>query len=236
MCPDLHYHPPPLILMKLVKERDSLALTTKKLRDLAKVILSHVNQPMYLDAGDLEDALENVEQLEDGHQSDDIGEATPVVLVSELAGLPEGVLNVVSGFGPTAGSSLCSHMKPTFMVGSTEISFILELQLGAPCQLTLNSHRSYKLNDLIVPEECTWSHAGKGNGISVTVGDPLSLLLNKRASDLIQGQFDKILGVQSGLVSKHPLHSPEGDRYGSAGYYINSTVFSNVKDDMMIKR
>ncbi|GAA0169770.1 hypothetical protein LIER_24178 [Lithospermum erythrorhizon] len=51
MCPDLHYHPPPLILMKLVKERDSLALTTKKLRDLAKVILSHVNQPMYLDAG-----------------------------------------------------------------------------------------------------------------------------------------------------------------------------------------
>lgn len=26
------------------------------------------------------------------------------------AGLPPGVLNVVSGFGPTAGAALCSHM------------------------------------------------------------------------------------------------------------------------------
>lgn len=27
------------------------------------------------------------------------------------AGLPPGVLNVVSGFGPTAGAALCSHME-----------------------------------------------------------------------------------------------------------------------------
>lgn len=26
------------------------------------------------------------------------------------AGLPPGVLNVISGFGPTAGAALCSHM------------------------------------------------------------------------------------------------------------------------------
>lgn len=26
------------------------------------------------------------------------------------AGLPEGVLNVISGFGPTAGAALASHM------------------------------------------------------------------------------------------------------------------------------
>lgn len=26
------------------------------------------------------------------------------------AGLPDGVLNIVSGFGPTAGAALCSHM------------------------------------------------------------------------------------------------------------------------------
>lgn len=26
------------------------------------------------------------------------------------AGLPDGVLNIISGFGPTAGAALCSHM------------------------------------------------------------------------------------------------------------------------------
>jgi acyl-CoA reductase-like NAD-dependent aldehyde dehydrogenase len=32
------------------------------------------------------------------------------MLVLCQAGLPPGVLNVVSGFGPTAGSALASHM------------------------------------------------------------------------------------------------------------------------------
>lgn len=31
-------------------------------------------------------------------------------IASLQAGLPSGVLNVVSGFGPTAGAALCSHM------------------------------------------------------------------------------------------------------------------------------
>ncbi|KAL4319630.1 hypothetical protein GQ457_18G021850 [Hibiscus cannabinus] len=46
------------------------------------------------------------------------------------AGLPPGVLNVVSGFGPTAGSALCSHMQVDKLAftGSTETGKrILEL-------------------------------------------------------------------------------------------------------------
>lgn len=28
----------------------------------------------------------------------------------QQAGLPPGVLNIISGFGPTAGAAMCSHM------------------------------------------------------------------------------------------------------------------------------
>ncbi|KAJ6794707.1 aldehyde dehydrogenase family 2 member C4-like [Iris pallida] len=43
--------------------------------------------------------------------------------LAKQAGIPDGVLNVVTGFGPTAGAALCSHMdvdKVSF-TGSTEV-------------------------------------------------------------------------------------------------------------------
>ncbi|KAL8120146.1 aldehyde dehydrogenase family 2 member C4-like [Apium graveolens] len=43
--------------------------------------------------------------------------------LAKLAGIPDGVLNVVTGFGPTAGAAICSHMdidKVDF-TGSTEV-------------------------------------------------------------------------------------------------------------------
>ncbi|XP_022761967.1 uncharacterized protein LOC111307901 isoform X5 [Durio zibethinus] len=44
----------------------------------------HVAQPVYLAAGELRDALENMELFEDGYQGDVIGEYTPDVLVTEF--------------------------------------------------------------------------------------------------------------------------------------------------------
>ncbi|KAK4402808.1 Aldehyde dehydrogenase family 2 member B7, mitochondrial [Sesamum angolense] len=68
-------------------------------------------------------------------------EQTPLsaLLVSKLlheAGLPDGVLNVVPGFGPTAGAALCSHMdvdKIAF-TGSTETGKVV-LELAAKSNL-----------------------------------------------------------------------------------------------------
>ncbi|KAG9148778.1 hypothetical protein Leryth_018091 [Lithospermum erythrorhizon] len=86
----------------------------------------HVNQPMYLDAGDLEDALETVEQMEDGHQSDDIGEATPDVLVSELMKgeieLIEKILNTeINTFHAMKdGSALMQHMEDFYYISLLE--------------------------------------------------------------------------------------------------------------------
>ncbi|GAA0185544.1 hypothetical protein LIER_32832 [Lithospermum erythrorhizon] len=86
----------------------------------------HVNQPMYLDAGDLEDSLETVEQMEDGHQSDDIGEATPDVLVSELMKgeieLIEKILNTeINTFHAMKdGSALMQHMEDFYYISLLE--------------------------------------------------------------------------------------------------------------------
>ncbi|XP_062166695.1 uncharacterized protein LOC133872999 isoform X2 [Alnus glutinosa] len=44
----------------------------------------HVAQPVYLAAGDLTDALENMELSGDGYQGDVLGESTPDVIVSEV--------------------------------------------------------------------------------------------------------------------------------------------------------
>ncbi|KAI5679186.1 hypothetical protein M9H77_10136 [Catharanthus roseus] len=68
-------------------------------------------------------------------------EQTPLsaLYVSKLlheAGVPSGVMNVVSGFGPTAGAALCSHMgvdKLAF-TGSTETGKVI-LELAAKSNL-----------------------------------------------------------------------------------------------------
>ncbi|KAL0376860.1 UNVERIFIED_CONTAM: Lipase, partial [Sesamum calycinum] len=57
----------------------------------------HVAQPVYLAAGDLRSASDNVDVLEDGYQGDVIGEATPDVLVSEfMKGEKELVENILN--------------------------------------------------------------------------------------------------------------------------------------------
>ncbi|KAL3501205.1 hypothetical protein ACH5RR_035654 [Cinchona calisaya] len=68
-------------------------------------------------------------------------EQTPLsaLYVTQLfheAGLPSGVLNVVSGFGPTAGAALCSHMDVDKLAftGSTETGKII-LELSARSNL-----------------------------------------------------------------------------------------------------
>ncbi|KAG5062053.1 hypothetical protein JHK85_003236 [Glycine max] len=83
------------------------------------------------------------------------------------AGLPPGVLNIISGFGPTAGAAIASHMD-----------------------------------------------------------------IDKIDSE----QFQKILKyIRSGVESGATLETG-GDRFGNSGFYIQPTVFSNVKDDMLIAK
>ncbi|OWM74739.1 hypothetical protein CDL15_Pgr009286 [Punica granatum] len=94
----------------------------------------HVAQPVYLAAGDLNDALINIELLGDGYQGDLVGEATPDVLVSEFMKgekeLIEKILQTEINIFRSIrdGSALMQHMEDFYYINLLEVH-ILVVQL-----------------------------------------------------------------------------------------------------------
>ncbi|KAJ4846645.1 Aldehyde dehydrogenase 2 member B7, mitochondrial [Turnera subulata] len=201
-------------------------------------------------------------------------EQTPLsaLYVSKLfheAGLPEGVLNVVSGFGPTAGAPLASHMDVDKLAftGSTETGKIV-LGLAAksnlkPVTLELGGKSPFIVcDDADVDQAVELAHfalffnqgqcccAGsrtyvhervydefvekaKDRALKRVVGDPFKTGI-EQGPQVDSEQFEKILEyIRNGVDSGATLETG-GGRLGSKGYYIQPTVFSNVKDDMLI--
>ncbi|XP_057983196.1 benzaldehyde dehydrogenase, mitochondrial-like [Malania oleifera] len=203
-------------------------------------------------------------------------ELTPLstLFVSKLfheAGLPPGVLNVVSGFGPTAGAALASHMEVDKLsfTGSTETGKII-LELAArsnlkPVTLELGgkspfivcedadvdmavelAHKALFFNQ---GQSCcagsrTYVHErvydefvekAKQRALKRVVGDPFKQGV-EQGPQIDSSQFNKIIKfIRSGIESGATLESG-GERFGSRGYFIQPTVFSNVQDDMLIAK
>ncbi|XP_071709750.1 benzaldehyde dehydrogenase, mitochondrial-like [Rutidosis leptorrhynchoides] len=185
------------------------------------------------------------------------------------AGLPPGVLNIVSGYGPTAGAALASHMdvdKIAF-TGSTETGKIVQ-ELAAksnlkPVTLELGGKSPFIVcKDADVDKAVELAHfalffnqgqcccAGSRTFVHESVHDEFLEKARARAQKRSVGdpfqkgieqgpqidseQFEKILRyIKSGVESNATLECG-GDRLGSKGYYIQPTIFSNVKDDMLI--
>ncbi|KAF5465816.1 hypothetical protein F2P56_015788 [Juglans regia] len=86
----------------------------------------HVAQPVYLAAGDLRDALENMELSGDGYQGDVLGESTPDVLVSEfmkgekelIDKLLQTEINIFRSIRD--GSALMQHMEDFYYISLLE--------------------------------------------------------------------------------------------------------------------
>lgn len=185
------------------------------------------------------------------------------------AGLPDGVLNVISGYGPTAGAALASHMDVDKLAftGSTETGKIV-LELAArsnlkPVTLELGGKSPFIIcEDADIDQAVELAHfalffnqgqcccAGsrtyvhervydefiekaKARALKRVVGDPFKGGI-EQGPQIDSEQFEKILKyIRSGVESGATLEAG-GDRFGSKGYYIQPTVFSNVKDDMLI--
>ncbi|XP_013604866.1 PREDICTED: aldehyde dehydrogenase family 2 member B7, mitochondrial isoform X2 [Brassica oleracea var. oleracea] len=203
-------------------------------------------------------------------------EQTPLsaLLVGRLlheAGLPEGVVNIVSGFGPTAGAAIASHMdidKVAF-TGSTDVGKII-LELASKSNLKAVTLELGGKSPFIVCEDAdvdqavemahfalffnqgqcccagsrTFVHErvydefvekAKARAINRAVGDPFKSGI-EQGPQVDSEQFEKILKyIRHGVDSGATLQAG-GDRHGSKGYYIQPTVFSDVKDDMLIAK
>ncbi|CAI9112594.1 OLC1v1013062C1 [Oldenlandia corymbosa var. corymbosa] len=185
------------------------------------------------------------------------------------AGLPPGVLNVVSGFGPTAGAALASHMDVDKLAftGSTETGKIV-LELAAKSNLKPVTLELGGKSPFIVCEDAdigkaveqahfalffnqgqcccagsrTFVHEkvydeflekAKARAMRRKVGDPFRKE-TEQGPQIDSEQFEKVLRyIRSGVESNATLECG-GERIGSKGYFIQPTVFSNVKDDMLI--
>ncbi|KAL3751719.1 hypothetical protein ACJRO7_012536 [Eucalyptus globulus] len=187
------------------------------------------------------------------------------------AGLPPGVLNVVSGFGPTAGAALSSHMDVDKLAftGSTDTGKIV-LELAAKSNLKPVTLELGGKSPFIVCEDAdvdkavelahfalffnqgqcccagsrTYVHESiyeefvekaKARATVRSVGDPFKSGI-EQGPQIDSEQFQKILRyIRSGVEGGATLETG-GERFGTKGHYIQPTVFSNVKDDMLIAK
>jgi aldehyde dehydrogenase (NAD+) len=201
-------------------------------------------------------------------------EQTPLTAlrVGELileAGFPAGVVNLLPGYGPTAGGAISKHMdvdKVAF-TGSTEVGHLImeaaaksnlkrvTLELGGKSpnivfadanldEAIEGAHFALFFNQgqcccagsrLFVEEKAYDEFVEKSvaRAAKRTVGNPFDPA-TEQGPQVDKDQFDKVMGyIQSGQSQGAKLvHG--GGRVGDEGYFIQPTVFADVKDNMKI--
>jgi len=203
-------------------------------------------------------------------------EQTPLsaLRIGELiveAGFPAGVVNLLPGYGPTAGGAISKHMdvdKVAF-TGSTEVGQLImeaaaksnlkritlelggkspnivfadtdidEAVEGAHFGLFFNHGQCCCAGSRVFVEEKIYDQFVEKSGARAkkrTVGDPFDPK-TEQGPQVDQIQFDKVMSyIDSGRDQGAKLVCG-GDRVGDRGYFIQPTVFADVKDEMKIAR
>ncbi|KAL4374844.1 hypothetical protein S245_017490 [Arachis hypogaea] len=191
--------------------------------------------------------------------------------LAKLAGIPDGVLNVVPGFGSTAGAAIASHMdvdavsftgstetgrkvmmaatmsnlkpvslelggkSPVLIFDDADVDKAVDLALfgilhnkGEICVAFSRVYVQERIYDefekKVVEKAKTW-----------VVGDPFDPKV-QQGPQTSKAQFEKILSyIELGKKEGATLLTG-GKRFGNKGYYIEPTIFSNVKEDMLISQ
>lgn len=203
-----------------------------------------------------------------------LAEQTPLTglyvakLVAE-AGFPAGVVNVIPGYGHTAGAAISSHMdvdKVAF-TGSTEIGHLVQQAAGASNLKRVTLELGGKSPNIVFKDAdldyaVETSHFGlffnqgqcccAGSRIFVedsvydefversverakvrTVGDPFDLK-TEQGPQVDGEQMNKILELIESGKKEGAKMCTGGSRKGDKGFYIEPTVFADVKDHMRI--
>ncbi|KAL9443513.1 hypothetical protein AB3S75_016804 [Citrus x aurantiifolia] len=191
--------------------------------------------------------------------------------LAKLAGIPDGVLNVVPGFGPTAGAAIASHMdidKVSF-TGSTDVGRLVmqaaatsnlkpvSLELGGKSPLLIFDDADvntaadtallgnlFNKGEICVASSRVYVQEGIYDEFEKklvekakawVVGDPFDPAVNQ-GPQINKKQFDRILSyIESGKKEGATVLTG-GKTVGQKGYYIEPTIFTNVKEDMLIAK
>uniref|UniRef100_A0A674EYM8 Aldehyde dehydrogenase 1 family, member A2 n=1 Tax=Salmo trutta TaxID=8032 RepID=A0A674EYM8_SALTR len=191
-------------------------------------------------------------------------------LVKE-AGFPPGVINILPGFGPTAGAAIASHMgidKVAF-TGSTEVGKLIQEAAGKSNLKRVTLELGGKNPNIIFADadldlaveqahQGVFFNAGQcctaGSRIFVeepiyeefvrrsverakrrTVGSPFDPT-TEQGPQISQEQQSRVLEFIRSGISEGARLECGGKALGLKGFFIEPTVFSNVKDDMRIAK
>jgi aldehyde dehydrogenase (NAD+) len=204
-----------------------------------------------------------------------LAEQTPLtgLRMAELAleaGFPAGVINVLNGYGETAGAAIVAHpdVDKIAFTGHVDTAKIIQktaavtlkrvtFELGGKSPNVVFADAD--LDDAVAGAfHAIFFHGGQcctaGSRLFVEdkvhrefvsrlaerakarkVGDPLDAA-TEQGPQVSQEQMDKILGyVELGKKQGAKLCAG-GHRAGDKGYFVEPTIFDNVKDDMAIAR
>src|SRR5262249_28698481 len=197
--------------------------------------------------------------------------ALRVAKLAQEVGFPDGVLNVVPGYGPTAGAALAGHKdvdklaftgetttgqivmtaaaqsnlkrvslelggkSPNIVFADADLDAAIE---GAYFGLFFNQGQcccagSRLLVESSVYEEFVDKMLLKAK--SRKVGDPFEPGV-EQGPQVSQEQFDRVMGYIAAGNKEGAKMLCGGGRVGNRGYFIEPTVFADVKDSMKIAK
>jgi len=192
-------------------------------------------------------------------------EQTPLsaLRIGELiveAGFPEGVVNLLPGFGPTAGAAIARHMdvdKVAF-TGSTEVGRLI-MAAAAQSNLKRVTLELGGKSPNIIFEDTDLDAAVEGAHMGIFVNQGQSCCAgsrvfveekiyhqfveksvaraqDRRVGDPLDPSTQQVMGYIDSGRSDGATLAYGGERVGNRGYFIRPTVFADVQDDMKIAR
>jgi aldehyde dehydrogenase (NAD+) len=202
-------------------------------------------------------------------------EQTPLTAlrVGELAieaGFPPGVINLINGFGETAGAALVAHpdVDKIAFTGHVDTAKIIQRQAAETLKRTTFELGGKSPNVIFADADLDSAVAGAFHAIyfhggqcctagsrlfvekkihkefvdrlaekakARAVGDPLDPA-TEQGPQVSQEQMEKILHyVNLGKTQGAKLLTG-GDRVGDRGFFVEPTIFDDVKDDMAIAK
>ncbi|MBE9143491.1 aldehyde dehydrogenase family protein [Planktothrix mougeotii] len=185
------------------------------------------------------------------------------------AGFPPGVVNILSGYGPTAGAAISHHndIDKVAFTGSTEVGHLImeaaaksnlkrvTLELGGKSPNIIfadanmdaaieGTHFGLFFNQgqcccagsrVFVEEKCYDEFVAKTveRAKQRVVGDPFDPQ-TQQGPQVDQEQFNKVMSyIESGIKEDAQMLCG-GHRVGDRGFFIEPTIFANVRDEMKI--